>query len=62
MTTDVLRHWCDERIARARNLLQVIQSGRHYYCDDRKITDEFKAQVIQDIERLTAIGKLLRPH
>ena len=62
MTTEVLSHWCEHRIARARNILQHIESGRHYYCDDRRITDEFKAQVLQDIERLSAIGLMLKPH
>jgi hypothetical protein len=60
MADIVLSHWCDERIARARNLLQIVEVGHEYYCDDRKVTAELKAQALQDIERLTAISKLLK--
>lgn len=60
MANTVLSHWCDERVARARNLLQIITDGHEYYCDDRRVTDEFKAQVEQDIKRLTEIGAMLK--
>jgi len=56
-----LADWCKDRIARARNALQVIQLGHRHYIDEIDVTQRVRTELESDVENLSAIYQAWLP-
>jgi predicted metal-binding protein len=47
--------WCHERLAQARNELQILAGGRRYRIEDRDVTDKVLKRANEDVLELERV-------